>query len=353
MKALAGPAGTTYYAGPENRLAAAAVGNLLESDPPSGPSPLVLVGPPGCGKSLLAKGVAERRRAAAGEEAVLLASGVDLRRQLERAIGAERREPGAVEALEERLAGLALLVVEDLEGLAASAPAVRLLTTTLDRLEQRGGRLLATAGRPLGEIVGLDRQLVSRLAGGLVVEVAAPAEAARQALLVAALSQRGCRIDSLAAADLAAWAPADPRRIAALAERLHARYGVRAPISRRQSQAFIADAAGEDTTPLADLVTTVAKYYRMPVRQLRSSSRKAPVVLARAVAIYLARRLTPLSYDEIGRYLGGRDHTTVMHNFRRIDGSLASDRALRSAIDDLLRKLGRTDASPTASEMGS
>ena len=91
-----------------------------------------------------------------------------------------------------------------------------------------------------------------------------------------------------------------------------------------------------------------ARYYSMPLRQLRSSSRKAPVVLARAVTIYLARQLTPLSYDEIGRYLGGRDHTTVMHNYNRINKRMPTDRALRSAIDDLLRRLGRADLTTSA-----
>ena len=81
----------------------------------------------------------------------------------------------------------------------------------------------------------------------------------------------------------------------------------------------------------------MARYYSLPVRTLRSSSRKAPIVLARAVAIYFARQLTPLSYDEIGRYLGGRDHTTVLHNHRRIEAGLKKDRALRSAIEDLTR----------------
>lgn len=339
-----------YFAGPENKLVAAGIERMMaaaESENAGRVSlrTLTLIGPTGSGKSLLASGVRSAWAKAHGEDRVLSVTGVDLRRQLERAIGSERDQPGLVEAITERLAGVKLLIVEGVEGLAASEPTVALLTATLDRLEPTGGHTLVTASKPLGEIAGLDTRVVSRLAGGLTLEVAAPAEATRCELLTASLTASNCRIEPTAAADLAAWLPADARRVLAAADQLANRYGKRTLIDRHRIKAFITEATQEESSmPLADIAAVVARYYSMPLRQLRSSSRKAPIVLARAVAIYLARELTPLSYDEIGRYLGGRDHTTVMHNYNRISKQMPRERALRSAIDDLLRKLGRSDA---------
>lgn len=338
-------AGPVYFAGPENRLVVSAVSRLLnpKSTIPS-PGPLTLIGPPGSGKSLLVSGIGAAWTDALGPAEVLAMTGVDFRRQLERAIASDHASPGSVSALEERLASARLLIVEDLEGLASSPAAVELFTLTLDRLTEGGSTIVATAGKPLGEIEGLNARLIGRLAEGLTLEVAAPAEEARQELLCAALQATGCRIDASAAADLAAWLPADARQVLSAAKRLHQRFGTRAPIGPHEARVFVAEAQVEDnSTPLADIATIVARYYSMPLRQLRSSSRKAPIVLARAVSIFLARQLTPLSYDEIGRYLGGRDHTTVMHSFNRISKRLPTDRALRSAIDDLLRRLGRAD----------
>lgn len=309
------------------------------------PSPVTLIGPPGCGKSLLASGVTGAWTDRHGPDEVLAITGVDLRRQLERAIQTEKDQPGAVGALTERLAEVQLLVVEDLEGLAASLPAVALISATIDRLSERGSPVVLTCSKPLGEIAGLDTRVVGRLAAGLMLEVAAPATAAREELLIAGLTALGGSIEKTAAHDVAAWLAADARRVLAAAEQLHQRFGVRKAISRIDVRHFLADATlDQSSLPLAEIATVVARYYAMSLRKLRSSSRKAPVVLARAMAIYLARQLTPLSYDEIGRYLGGRDHTTVMHNYNRINDRVPKERAMRSALDDLFRKLGRPEA---------
>jgi chromosomal replication initiator protein len=325
---------------------ATAIGRLLGSANAgrAAVSPLTLIGPPGSGKSLLAGGAASAWAAAQGEDAVLVITGLDLRRRFERALGAERSENGSVAALADRLGNLRLLVVEDLEGLAESSATVEFLTSGLERLVSSGAAVLVTVGKPLGEVGGLSPRLVGRLAAGLTLEVSAPAESARQELLTAALATAGRHVETSAAADLAAWLPADARRVLAVVDQLTTRFGGRRPLTRSEVRTFIAEAARvEASTPLSDIAASVARYYAMPLRTLRSTSRKAPVVLARAVTIYLARQLTPLSYDDIGRYLGGRDHTTVMHNFNRVSGRIPTDRALRSAIDDLFRKLGRAD----------
>ena len=71
--------------------------------------------------------------------------------------------------------------------------------------------------------------------------------------------------------------------------------------------------------PSATSSQAVAKYYRVPQKVLKSSSRRQSTVTARAMAVYLARELAGLSYEQIGHALGGRDHTTIMHNYRKID----------------------------------
>lgn len=341
------PPEPVYYAGPENLAVRAATSRLIAAaeDISLVTAPVTLIGPPGCGKSLLVSGIAGAWTNQHGAEEVLAITGVDLRRKLEQALLAEKDQPGAVSALADRLAEVRLLILEDLEGAAASPPTVTLISTTMDRLGDRDVPVVVTCSKPLGEIAGLDARVVGRLASGLMLEVAAPATEAREELLVAALGALGGRIEKPAAADVAAWLAADARRVLAVAEQLHRRFGVRKPISRHEVRCFLTDAAlDQSSLPLAEIATVVARYYSMPLRQLRSSSRKAPVVLARAMAIYLARQLTPLSYDEIGRYLGGRDHTTVMHNYNRIDEQVPKDRAMRSALDDLFRKLGHPEA---------
>ena len=86
-------------------------------------------------------------------------------------------------------------------------------------------------------------------------------------------------------------------------------------------------------------MAVVAKYYGVPQKVLKGGSRRQSAVFARAVAVHLARELGGMSYERIGHALGGRDHTTMMHNYRKIRGELPHDLPTRQAVEDLRRIL--------------
>jgi chromosomal replication initiation ATPase DnaA len=100
----------------------------------------------------------------------------------------------------------------------------------------------------------------------------------------------------------------------------------------------LADRA-ENRPTLREIVAVVAKYYAVPQKLLKSGVRRQSTVQARAMVAYLARELTGSSYERIGHALGGRDHTTMMHNYRKIERQAKSDLATQEAIDDLRRIL--------------
>ena len=90
---------------------------------------------------------------------------------------------------------------------------------------------------------------------------------------------------------------------------------------------------------IAAITAAVAKYFRIKVSDLRSSSRKQSLVRARSLAMSLARRLTSKSMHQIGDYFGGRDHTTVLHAIRKTESLLQEDADLRRAADEVTEKL--------------
>ena len=69
--------------------------------------------------------------------------------------------------------------------------------------------------------------------------------------------------------------------------------------------------------------------------------RRPAVATARQVAMYLARELTEHSLPEIGRGIGGRNHTTVLHAVNRVSAAMRTDDSVRGAVDNLRRRLGR------------
>jgi hypothetical protein len=71
------------------------------------------------------------------------------------------------------------------------------------------------------------------------------------------------------------------------------------------------------------VVMAVADYFNFDMNDMRSDTRSAPIAYARHVAMYLARKLTTKSLPAIGRVLGGRDHTTILHGIRKIERQIA------------------------------
>ena len=90
---------------------------------------------------------------------------------------------------------------------------------------------------------------------------------------------------------------------------------------------------------IEDIQRIVARQYNVSRADLLSSRRTANVVRPRQVAMYLAKTLTLRSLPEIGRRFGGRDHTTVLHAVRKIEGLVGNDMALAEEIEILKRQL--------------
>jgi chromosomal replication initiator protein len=84
----------------------------------------------------------------------------------------------------------------------------------------------------------------------------------------------------------------------------------------------------------------VGRYFRVDAGELRGPGRHRGILLPRQVGMYLARRLTDLSLEQIGAYFGGRDHSTVLHACRKVEESLAEDARLQGAVRQLHAELG-------------
>ena len=90
---------------------------------------------------------------------------------------------------------------------------------------------------------------------------------------------------------------------------------------------------------IEDIQKLVATHYNVSRADILSSRRTANVVRPRQIAMYLSKVLTLRSLPEIGRRFGGRDHTTVLHAVRKIEGLTGSDRSLSDEVELLKRML--------------
>lgn len=323
-----------FIAGPENRLAACALRPYMDRSA-NHLSPLVLYGPHGAGKSHLARGLTawwERRYPKAR---ALCLTGAEFARAHADALSADR-----LDAWRASLAALDLLVLEDLGQMVSKRGAQQELLLLLDDLADRQALVVVTCRSLPARLVGLLPALRSRLTGGTAVPVALPEAATRRALLEKVATLRRLALDRKTIHALAdGLSTSVPSLVSALLElELKSRLDG-STVDRTRARQLAAARAAAKMPPLGEIAKRTAKYFGLTLADLKSPARRQPLVAGRGVAMYLARKLTNKSFDEIGAYFGGRDHTTVLHNYRRIEKLLPRDRATRQAIAELRRML--------------
>ncbi len=316
---------------------------------PQGISPLVVHGGSGVGKSRLLAGlVVERLRREPGSAVAHLNAETFAAACVEAA-----GEGDGWAALRDRLRGVNLFIIEDLEGLERTPSAREELAHTLDALEAAGAGI-ATSARsapatwPRRE---WPARLINRLLGGLTVRIDPPALASRRRFILHAAAQHEVTlladaVERLAeAADgyrtLDGWIA----RLALEARLGHAPHGTRATEGRRLGRATraldlesVAAILAEETLLAGRTLTveavarSVATKFGVRLSVLRGPSRRASIVEARHLAMHLARTHTGSSFAVIGSYFGGRDPATVRHACQAAVVRINADPALAAAV---------------------
>jgi chromosomal replication initiation ATPase DnaA len=106
-------------------------------------------------------------------------------------------------------------------------------------------------------------------------------------------------------------------------------------IDEQQVVAFLARQPQASSTSVQDIGLAVARHFHLPIDDLRSASRKRTLVMARGVTVYLSRKHTRASFMALGQWLGGRDHTTVMHAYQSTVKAIAADETVATAVRHL------------------
>jgi chromosomal replication initiator protein len=326
-----------FIAGPENRLAAIAVKSVFE-DATSRVTPLVMYGPSGCGKTHLARGLAEWWERHHPTHQVLTLTGAEFAQQYAEAVENDR-----IASWRSQLRTLQMLVIDDLGGLAGKRGAQQELRHIVDELADCESLIVVTSQSLPTALQGLSDALRSRLSSGLAVPVNLPSAAARQMILERFATARGLSLSKRATETLADGlnVPA-PMLLGALMELELAARADGKPLDAERIRRYVGSQHREKLLTVREIATVAAKYFNLKLADLKSPSRRQAIVLARSMAVYLARQLTDQSLTHIGEYFGGRDHTTALHGFRKIDKLAKSDPATRQALAELKRLIAMT-----------
>ena len=320
-----------FLFGPENALLDVAVRPLVTSGECSY-RPLVLIGPSGVGKSHLADGIAAVCSPAA---ATVHISAADFARQV-----TETTDPVDAAGKHRKLHGAQALVFENLHQLAKKDAAQTALVKLMDSLVAREATIVVTANTSPAKLPGLLPALVDRLSAGLLVSLAPPSPAVRRAMVRHIADREHLDIspraaDRLAEAPLASW----NELRGALLELRFAADAVSAAIELRAVKRYLAAKSDPDTPQIHEIALSVAKHFGVRLADIRGPSRRRGVVEARNTAAFLTRNSTEMSLQQIGEYLGGRDHTTILHGIRQVESRISEDASHRQLIENLAEKI--------------
>jgi chromosomal replication initiator protein len=250
-------------------------------------------------------------------------------------------------AFKEALRGIDVLVIDDLQFLQGKSTQAE-FCHTLNALIDAGRQVVIAADRPPTDLESLDDRMRSRLAGGLVVEMGPLGEELRLEILktrVAAARQYHPSFDVPAPvlAYIAKSVTHNGRDLEGAVNRLLAHNKLTGqPVTMEMAEREVRDLIRPQEpkrVKIEDIQRVVARQYNVSRADLLSSRRTANVVRPRQVAMYLAKTLTLRSLPEIGRRFGGRDHTTVLHAVRKIEGLVGNDTMLADEIEVLKRQL--------------
>ena len=250
-------------------------------------------------------------------------------------------------AFKERLRGIDLLVIDDVQFIQGKTIQQE-FGHTLNALIDAGRQVIVAADRPPADLESLDERVRSRLAGGLVVEIAALDETLRAGILerrLAAVKAAHPSFDVSPAvvAYVARVIATNGRDLEGAVNRLLAHATLTgSAITIETAEAAIRDLVRNrepKRVKIEDIQKLVASRYNVSRSDILSERRTAAVVKPRQIAMYLSKVLTLRSLPEIGRRFGGRDHTTVLHAVRKIEKLIETDPPLSEEIELLKRML--------------
>jgi chromosomal replication initiator protein len=335
----------TFVVGPSNRLAQAAarqVAETVHSSQQHRISPLYLHSQVGLGKTHLLQAIAwEVKRRSAGAQVLYLTA----ERFRYKFVEALRREDAL--SFKEHLRNIDVLLIDDLEFLQGQKTEQE-FGDTLNALLDGGKVVVVAAARPPMQLEGLDQRIRSRLSGGLVASIGPLDYELRLRILERRVEEKRLTDPSFdigkeVLEHLAKRLTEGGRELDGAVNRLHAACHLAgSPITIEMADTIIHDlmrGIEPRRIKIDDIQRVVAKHYGVNRQDILSQRRHRSVVVPRQIGMYLSKTLTARSLPEIGRRFGGRDHTTVLHAIRKIEGEIAKDSRLRAELEDLKKLL--------------
>jgi chromosomal replication initiator protein len=322
---------STFVVGSNNRLAHAAALSVAER-PGHSYNPLFVYGGSGLGKTHLMHAIGHAVLARHSKKRVAYATSEKFTNEFINSIRAQKGEE-----FRERYRRIDVLLIDDIQFIAGKEGTQEEFFHTFNAIHEEGKQIVLSSDRPPKAITQLEDRLRSRFEWGLIADISAPDLETRIAILRAKAEAQNIAIPPAVVDFLAQRIVSNIRELEGALTRIVAHASLNAiPVTTQLAQEMLQNILynphRKSLSP-ERIVETVARYYGVPLDQIKGKARDKQVVLPRQIAMYLMREETEAPLMRIGEALGGRDHSTVLHGCEKIEREMAEN-------DDFRRDVG-------------
>ncbi|MBT5828797.1 MAG: chromosomal replication initiator protein DnaA, partial [Candidatus Latescibacteria bacterium] len=236
-----------------------------------------------------------------------------------------------------------MLIIDDIHDLSNREQTQEEFFHTFNTLFQSGRQVVLSSDAPPNEIPHLEDRLISRFSCGLVAGIDPPGFETRVAIIKKKAALRHIDIPDEVSNYIAARLDQNIRQLEGAMTKLQGLSLLDgSPIDLAMAKTALSSGSGLKDAPkhvsIQDILDAISDFYDVKLIDLLSKRRNKSITMPRQVGMWLARRHTRFSLEEIGGYFGGRDHTTVMHAIKSVDSKIT----LNDQLDqDLTRLQGR------------
>ena len=322
-----------YVEGTSNKLARSL--GLSIAEHPSQPqfNPMFIYGPSGCGKTHLINAIGLRCKQLYPEKRVLYISARLFQSQF-----VDANLHSSINDFIRFYQTIDMLIVDDIQEWVNATKTQDTFFHIFNHLFRNGKRILLVSDRPPVDLKGMNERLLTRFSCGLIAELEKPNVELCTDILKAKIRRDGLHIPDEVIRFIASTANGSVRDLEGVVNSLLA-YSVvyNSNVDMRLAERVIKRAVKVDDNPLTvdEILDTVCNHFSVTLSAVNSKSRKHDLVIARHVTMYLAQKYTKMPASRIGRLVGNRDHSTVIHSCAQVENRLKVDSSFKEEVNSI------------------
>jgi len=328
-----------FVVGPSNQFAHAAALAVAEQ-PASNYNPLFIYGGVGLGKTHLLNAIGIQTLALHSDKNVLYVSAEEFMNEMINSIRYDR-----MPKFREKYRNIDSLLIDDIQFIAGKERTQEEFFHTFNTLHDSGKQIVVTSDRFPKDIPNLEGRLRSRFEWGLIADIQHPDVETKIAIVMKKAQENNITIHQNVAYYIASKSESNIREL----EGFLIRIGAYASLTGREInmdlvkevlKKFFKQGEKRETT-IDEIVKTVAGKFNIKISELKSQKKNKNLVIPRQIAMYLSRKLTNLSFPDIGAKIGGKDHSTVIYATNKVRELLDRDPKMMASVREIEDMLNR------------